>query len=308
VDGRAIPAKIQWYDRPDVRAHHPAAPEKAGFLILVDLGGSGVTNTAELHMGDATTTISAPSPEYTKFIRQCWAHFTFVRDHFPALNPTSKSVGDLIAKPNSPEELITIANHLFLLKNSGVYGSFAEFGCFKGYSTSMLSYACRLLGIEMHVFDSFEGLPPSDSDYLTGEFAGSLDEVRSNVERYGAPEMVIYHKGFFSESLPKVDLPRLISLWMDVDLESSANDVMSIFGKIHAKGAIFSHECYPEAFEGEIHQHPGSANVIYPILSAYRREGVKPLGFYVSGNTGCFWRPDGIPVTPLPDVLKIARG
>jgi O-methyltransferase len=36
---------------------------------------------------------------------------------------------------------------------------FAEFGCFEGYSSAMLSYACRELELKMHILDSFEDLP-----------------------------------------------------------------------------------------------------------------------------------------------------
>src|SRR3954465_4766363 len=35
----------------------------------------------------------------------------------------------------------------------------AEFGCYKGFSTSSLSLACALTNRRLIVFDSFEGLP-----------------------------------------------------------------------------------------------------------------------------------------------------
>ena len=116
---------------------------------------------------------------------------------------------------------MTIAHHLFVLKSRGLTGAFAEFGCYQGYSTAMLSYACRLLAIPMHVFDLFAGLPGSDSTfYRSGEFAGSLADVTAHVDIYGAREMVTFHPGYFADTLSAFAMPDLIMLWMDVDLES----------------------------------------------------------------------------------------
>jgi O-methyltransferase len=123
------------------------------------------------------------------------------------------------------EEIISTIHHLYVLNSYGVPGAFAEFGSFKGYSASMLSWACASLGIEMHIFDSFEGLPPSASAfYRAGDFAGSLEEVRHNIELFGAVENVVFHKGYFHDSLRNCAMPRLISLWMDVDLQNSSRD------------------------------------------------------------------------------------
>jgi hypothetical protein len=89
-----------------------------------------------------------------------------VQRYFPQANERRSSADkDYTCKPNSAEELFTSAHHLYVMKSYGAQGEFAEFGCFKGFSTSMLSHACRLLGVRMHVFDSFAGLPPFDSIY-----------------------------------------------------------------------------------------------------------------------------------------------
>lgn len=173
----------------------------------------------------------------------------------------------------------------------------------------MLSYACELLGLRMHVFDSFAGLPPSDSTvYIPGEFKGTLDEVRENVRIFGAPDVVTYHKGFFSDTLPTFDCPRLISLWMDVDLESSARDVMTVFPNVDQRGAVFSHECDAPCFIGGVHQEPGPNFVIPPIMKAYADSGAKIEGRYISGSTGAFWRRDGIAVMPNDVLLGLLAG
>jgi hypothetical protein len=74
----------------------------------------------------------------------------------------------------------------------------------------------------MDVFDSFEGLPPSGSTYYrAGEFAASFDEVVRNVTEFGHPDVVTFHPGFFSESVPGWTRRPAACLWMDVDLEQS---------------------------------------------------------------------------------------
>ena len=58
---------------------------------------------------------------------------------------------------------------------------------------------------EAEIFDSFEGLPEGDpldreaSGYARGDYAGSLSEVRANIERYGAPECCDYVQGWFND-------------------------------------------------------------------------------------------------------------
>ena len=135
--------------------------------------------------------------DYIRYLTSCWSHFNFVAGSFPAANRNSAPGNkDFFCKANSPIEMVAIAHHLYVLKSYGVEGAFAEFGCFKGFSSSMLSLACSLLGIKMHVYNSFEGLPSSASSYYEkGEFSGSLEEVQRNIEQFGEIEPVVFHKG-----------------------------------------------------------------------------------------------------------------
>lgn len=172
--------------------------------------------------------------DYVRYLQAVWAHCRFVDGFFPTLNPTAvEGSPDFNCKPNSIHEIIAIAHQLYVLKSYGIAGDFAEFGCFKGFSSAMLSFACRQLGVKMHIFDSFEGLPPAEgSGYRAGEYAGSLDEVRANVTRYGAIEVVEFHPGFFSETFRHYRPPNLMCLWMDVDLESSSRDLMVVADRL----------------------------------------------------------------------------
>src|SRR5262249_36769467 len=130
----------------------------------------------------------------------------------------------------------------------GLSGNLLEFGCFKGYSTSCLSFACNELGIGLSVFDSFQGLPPSASSYYKpGDFAGSLDEVKRNVSEFGKIDAVTFHKGFFAETLLNASVD-LLCIWMDVDLASSSRDVMMVLPALQREGCVFTHEATPGNF------------------------------------------------------------
>lgn len=247
---------------------------------------------------------------YLRFLNQVWAHFKFVHRYFPDVNfcvdNTSK---DRCCKACSAPEMMGIANHLYVLQSYGVDGDFAEFGCFKGFSSSMLSYACDVLGIRMKIFDSFEGLPSSDSIYYAaGDFAGSLTEVKANIERFGRPQAVSFHKGFFSDTLTGF-ADRLMMLWMDVDLGSSATDAMTILDRVDERGAVFSHECKPVHFaDGEVVPLHGPDQVVGPIVDAFGRLGRPIRGRMMTGDTGSFWQPDkSVPVLAQSALMKLIR-
>ncbi|NEX15673.1 MAG: hypothetical protein C1943_03280 [Halochromatium sp.] len=135
--------------------------------------------------------------------------------------------------------MLPMAAYLYYLKTSGVSGSVLECGVFKGGSTCCLSYACDYLGLRLIAADSFQGLPESDSYYSKGDFFGSLDEVKRNVELFGKPSCVTFLSGWFSESLASFQ-DDLMLLWIDVDLKSSVLDVLeNAFDCLVRDGVIF---------------------------------------------------------------------
>jgi len=267
---------------------------------------------------------------YLIYLKGLWAKFVLTRDHFPKLakpgstrqpnwEPShSDRVGqsrevalrlekDAIATGTSIEEVITIAHHLFVLREHRVEGRLAEFGCFKGFSTALLSNACFELDIEMDVFDSFAGLPPSESSYYKeGEFMGTLEEVKRNVAEFGRLNRVNFHPGFFSDTLSQIEISPMC-IWMDVDLASSSRDVMGVLERLPRKSCLFSHECTERHFHGgAIQQGSGADEVVPPIVEAFRRAGRNITGRYLCGYTGAFWDKDvSWPVLPTSAVLRL---
>jgi len=91
-----------------------------------------------------------------------------------------------------------------------IQGCVVECGTYKGVSATNMSLICGLVGRRFKVFDSFEGLPePAPQDaahevldihevhaYQKGWWAGSLEEVRSNITRYGNINVCDFYKVF----------------------------------------------------------------------------------------------------------------
>ncbi len=299
----------------------PKGVESAVLRLFPQIPAAGGDAAAQMQVAAGVKELCARAvgvgaPEvltgYLRFLSALNAHFRFVTQYFLATNESRDAdAKDHCATPNSAREMLSIAHHLYVLKSYGVVGDFAEFGCFKGFSSSMLSYACSLLGMKMHIFDSFAGLPPSSSKYYkAGDFCGSLDEVRRNVAQFGVIDAVQFHEGYFAESAPRArdQIARLATLWMDVDLYDSAQDVMTMFDKLDISGAVFTHECDASAFDGDRirPRAPSPEEPLPAILEAYARAGAEPAGRHIHGYTSAFWsRRDGVPVLNSAALMDI---
>jgi O-methyltransferase len=101
-----------------------------------------------------------------------------------------------------------------------------------------------------------------------------LEEVQKNITQFGVISSAVFHHGFFEDSLKREMPPSLLCLWMDVDLNSSAMDVMAAVKTLSPVGAIFSHECSASDFSGPTPRSDrgGPENVVPAILSYYRNE------------------------------------
>jgi hypothetical protein len=250
---------------------------------------------------------------YAAFVSETWQRIEFNARHFPQRNPTAGPDTSVARKDRkgvgtSPIEHFVIAHHLATLRSHGVPGNFCEFGCFKGFSTACLSDACFRLGLTMDVFDSFEGLPASKSDYYEkGDFAGSIDEVTRNVDEFGKLAAVRFHPGFFVDSLPTYLEPEIACLWMDVDLAVSAEDAMTVLPRLSPLGCVFSDECPEHRFDadGPVLKR-GPDEVVPPIVEAFARAGRRLRGEYVAGNSGVFYDPDtAVPILRAAPLLRL---
>lgn len=142
-------------------------------------------------------------------------------------------------------------------------GPIVECGAYKGGSSTQLSVIAKNTNRKLYVCDSFQGLPiPVSSNdgvatifghsrvhtFKEGDYAAPLEEVKSNVAKYGCIEVCEFIPGFFNESLPKLEVnPAVIVL--DVDLVSSAQDCLKyLWPQLKKGGYVFTHEAESETY------------------------------------------------------------
>ncbi len=127
-------------------------------------------------------------------------------------------------------------------------GVVLECGTWKGGSAANLSLVCKMTGRKLLIYDSFEGLPEkiegdreADS-YAAGDYAGTLEEVKWNISKYGDIDSCEFVQGWFADTLPHLDRKVLVA-FLDVDLEASLETcVRYIWNNLTEKGYIFIDE------------------------------------------------------------------
>ena len=130
-------------------------------------------------------------------------------------------------------------------------GAIAEFGCYKGISTVVISIAAKSVDRRVIVFDSFEGLPEPEGTvhhivggsklaYQKGAYTGTLEEVRSVVTKDGEVGQVEFVRGFFSDTLPRRPAGEKYALiFEDADLVQSVRDILEHAWPRLQEGCVF---------------------------------------------------------------------
>jgi O-methyltransferase len=154
---------------------------------------------------------------------------------------------------HAPYQFVLMAAYLLELD---VPGDMVQCGAYKGGSTAKLSLLANLSGRRLYVCDSFQGLPDCDesgrivrgfgrrSDYMfrAGEYSGTLEEVRDNVQRYGCINVCTFVPGWFRDTLPGLNASPAF-VFTDVDYVSSARECLtSLWPRLVPGGYWFTHE------------------------------------------------------------------
>jgi macrocin-O-methyltransferase TylF-like protien len=131
---------------------------------------------------------------------------------------------------------------------AAVSGAVVECGSFLGGSTANLSLVCDLVGRELIIYDSFEGLPaPRGNDEYakesqTGYLRADLDLVKANVRTYGAIDRCRFRKGWFEDTLPSHTEP-IVLAFIDVDYQASLDDcIRHLWPLLTERGYVFIDE------------------------------------------------------------------
>lgn len=138
----------------------------------------------------------------------------------------------------------------------GVPGDVLEAGVWRGGASILARAVLEARGDEgrrVHVADSFRGLPPpvhaADAAYaaipgvnvtVLPILAVPLEEVRDNFGRFGFADdpRVVFHEGWFRDTLPKVDGP-LSVIRLDGDFYESTTDALeALYPKLSSGGFV----------------------------------------------------------------------
>jgi len=121
-------------------------------------------------------------------------------------------------------------------------GDVAEVGVWKGSSAKLL---CDTTKKQVHLFDTFEGLPkPTDKDdssqFKEGTYHSLFDEVKEYLKEY--PNAHLY-KGLFPETAGPIKDKKFSFVHLDVDLyESTLKCLEFFYPRMINGGVIISHD------------------------------------------------------------------
>jgi len=154
--------------------------------------------------------------------------------------------------PHSQREVLAFMRAILNISPE-ITGCIVEAGSYRGGSTAKFSLAARLVNRKLVVFDSFEGIPEHAEthtkdifgrpvSFARGSYAGSLEQVRSTIRRFGCLEACEFVKGWFDETLPRFDEP-VAAAYLDVDLASSTRTCLKqLYPKIVNGGVLYSQD------------------------------------------------------------------
>ncbi len=130
-----------------------------------------------------------------------------------------------------------------------VPGDFVECGVFAGAQVAFMARALQEYGSggrKVHLFDSFEGIPVGGEhdhelkDKPAGISAYPLRKVQQNMRDWGLPEsLLVYHPGFFDQTVPAADIQEISFLRLDGDLYDSTKVCMEHLYPKLTRGAWF---------------------------------------------------------------------
>jgi O-methyltransferase len=147
---------------------------------------------------------------------------------------------------HSPGDYILIASMILETK---IDGPIIECGAYKGGSSAKLSLIAKLTNRHLYVCDSFAGIPKTTKEdrilnnrFETGDYLGTVSEVKRAVEQYGSISNTTFVQGYFEKTLQHLKVKPAIVM-MDVDLVSSACTCLRYLWPKTKKGGIwFTHE------------------------------------------------------------------
>lgn len=150
--------------------------------------------------------------------------------------------------PHTNKEILKVSSKILSLSKD-IKGVLVECGTYKGGSAAKLSLVAKFLKRDLYIFDSFTGIPANNeiqtylnsddpSLFVKGSYNGNLNEVKTNIQKYGEIKNCCLVKGLFDKTLPLFN-KNIASIFVDVDLMSSNRSVLKNLYKLISKGGYY---------------------------------------------------------------------
>ena len=173
------------------------------------------------------------------------------KDRIKILKKIIKTLNN-INSATSLESHIVLAQYLLSLPKIKK-GYVVECGCFKGASSATISLICKIIGRELIIYDSFEGLPKNADgkkanylhlglreEYRRGMYRGNLATVKENIAKFGDIRVCKFRKGLFEKTLPS-HKEKIEFIFLDVDLPNSTKVCIKyLWKKLQTNSYIFT--------------------------------------------------------------------
>ena len=133
----------------------------------------------------------------------------------------------------------------FALESVHLAGDVAEIGVYKGGTARILAKAFEGSGKNVHLFDTFEGMPSTDPEkdaHREGDFSDtSLESVKRNLEGCGN---IAFYPGFFPATAPPIAGLNFCLAHIDVDIYRSVLDCCRFFYPRMVTGGVMVFDDY----------------------------------------------------------------
>ena len=164
--------------------------------------------------------------------------FPFTQSH-PVRQQNLVRLGDLIVKENIP-------------------GGIVECGVLDGGTAALMAWASRNAtpAREVHLFDAWEGLPETTAEdgaeakAWTGQVVGSPTRVIAVMKALNiAKERVNFHRGWFDQTFPKVNVPQVALAHIDCDFYEPTKLCLEKWYPVLSPGGFMQFDDY-DSFSG----------------------------------------------------------
>jgi len=147
-------------------------------------------------------------------------------------------------------------------------GDFIETGVWRGGACIFIRGLMAVYGVadrKVYVADSFEGLPKPDAEkypedegdthYENDFLAVSQEQVEENFRRYGLlDDQVVFLKGWFKDTLPKLSARQFAVIRLDGDLyESTMDGLNNLYHKLSPGGFCIIDDYFIEGCRKAVH-------------------------------------------------------